>query len=546
MKINKEFSNLGLDFFAFSILVSTTFYFYERTFVLISKFEIVLQFFILFFFCLIFFYILKFILDYSNKLKWYFFSKFLTIIILSWVTVIFIKNIFFLTNYITLAQLIEKIFNLRIEFFSQNELFLRTFKFTLPYIISFIIITLSIKKIDKLKKIIISYSFATLLVIPLDIIQNFNSVKSQVINYDSKKVVKNSNLQKLKNKKNNPNRKVLLIIFDEADYQIINENLNSLNNISALSKRSFFPNNMYSPAINTINSVPSMLTNIPTAGNIFKKNKILILNNDKNLIEFNLKNSIFGKLSSSNYNYKILSSMLDYCTMLELDRNCDAKKFKELKSKNNIFKGVESTFTIIKKFRLFLKIHNNNNFLETNIKKIRNLKAPYKLVKDLDGHGLITFDKFSKLVNDKNIDFLFLHLSLPHMPSNYAQEIFNINTPKDIRAYTLNLKLLNIVIKKIFEIYEKSEFYENSLIILTGDHWARDKDIEQKTEYPVFFISKIFNDNNNILYNSNISLVNLPNFIINFFNGEINKNVDIKNFFQNNKFYETYLPKKLK
>ena len=40
-----------------------------------------------------------------------------------------------------------------------------------------------------------------------------------------------------------------------------------------------------------------------------------------------------------------------------------------------------------------------------------------------------------------------------------------------------------------------------------------------------------------------MSSVNLSNFIINFYNGQITNNKDIGLFYEKNKFYETYLPK---
>ena len=77
----------------------------------------------------------------------------------------------------------------------------------------------------------------------------------------------------------------------------------------------------------------------------------------------------------------------------------------------------------------------------------------------LMGMGLLIFEKFKKILNNENLDLIYLHLNLPHLPANYAEKVFNVKTPKDMRSYFLNLKLLDLIMNKIYGTYINSNFF---------------------------------------------------------------------------------------
>ena len=529
------------DKIGLALLISSGFYYYERSFIFSSKLQILTQSLVLLIFSYFFFIIINFVIKYLNKIQFNYVKKIFYTLIFTWLVVLSIKSIFFLINYISLSELLIKLLNIKIEFVSKNELFKRTLIFILPYILCFILILVFYRNLDKIKKLLITFGFISLIVIPIDLFQSKKPINLEK-NYshleEASSNLKPLNLKRLENK-----RKVLLIIFDEFDYELTFENFDYLKNILKISRKGFFAKKMFPPAINTITSIPSILLGEPTKGNYYVDDEFYLVSQNNNIINFNLENSLFGKLENTGYKYTIFSTGVDYCTTLKINKNCKAKKFNELKSHNNLFKGVSFTFSLIDKSFLFFKLLMERKMVVENFHDIQKLNVINKNFKDIDGHRLIYFDDFKNTLNNENLDFIYLHLSLPHLPSDYAEKTFNVRTPKDMRAYLLNLKLLDIIMDKIYITYKESKFYQNSLVILTSDHWARDKDTSQSKAFPVFFFSKIYNDYNNIDSEKKMSSVNLSNFIIDYFNGEINTNKEIKKFFEENKFYKTYLPK---
>ena len=59
-----------------------------------------------------------------------------------------------------------------------------------------------------------------------------------------------------------------------------------------------------------------------------------------------------------------------------------------------------------------------------------------------------------------------------------------------MRSYFLNLKLLDLIMNKIYGTYINSEFFQDSILLFTSDHWARDKDTSQSKAFPCSFFQK--------------------------------------------------------
>tara|TARA_B100000963_G_C22603431_1_gene661369 strand:- start:290 stop:1927 length:1638 start_codon:yes stop_codon:yes gene_type:complete len=530
-----------LDKIGLALLISSSFYFYERSFIFSSKSQILIQYFVLLIFSYLILTIIIIFLRYLDKNEFNFTKKLFLVILFSWLVVVFVKSIFFLVNYISLSELLLRLLNIEIAFVSKNELVERTLVFILPYLISFFLILVFSRDFSKFKKLLITYGFVSIIIIPIDLFQSKKPIN--IIKDYGNLDVSVSSVKNLDLIEKNNNKKVLLVIFDELDFELVFQNLDYFPNISKIIQNGFFAKKMFPPAINTITSIPSLLMGEPTKGNYYINDKFYLVNQNNKIVNFNLENTLFGKLEKNNYKYEIFSSGIDYCTTLKIKNSCKAKKFNELKSHKNFLKGISFTYSIFNKSFLFFKLLTERKIILENLQEIKELKIINNELNDLDGHGIINFEKFKKILNNENLDLIYLHLSLPHLPANYAEKVFNVKTPKDMRSYFLNLKLLDLIMNKIYGTYINSEFFQDSILLFTSDHWARDKDTSQSKAFPVFFFSKIYDDNSRIISDKKMSSVNLSNFIINFYNGQITNNKDIGLFYEKNKFYKTYLPK---
>ena len=129
-----------LDKIGLALLISSSFYFYERSFIFSSKSQTLIQYFVLLIFSYLILTIIIIFLRYLDKNEFNFTKKLFLVILFSWLVVVFVKSIFFLVNYISLSELLLRLLNIEIAFVSKNELVKRTLVFISPYLISFFLI----------------------------------------------------------------------------------------------------------------------------------------------------------------------------------------------------------------------------------------------------------------------------------------------------------------------------------------------------------------------------------------------------------------------
>lgn len=268
----------------------------------------------------------------------------------------------------------------------------------------------------------------------------------------------------------NPN-KVFWIIFDQYDLNIINKNLDKLNNYKYLSSKSDNYTNFTPIAGETITAVPSVLTGKKFENyKLFKKNKKIELmlfekgNNEE--IIYSKKNTIFSTLFRQKFNIYINGWYLPYC---DLYKSVYYKCFQSLY-------GYETTFEYytLKNYFIFVmtKITPGSNFF---IKKFK-LKKLYKITQDgaefevAKKNYLESKNSFFSNLNDSNIDFFFLHSTIPHPPYIYdtKNEIVGNYSDRDF-SYQDNLILSDIFLGDFLNKLKEKQIFESSLIIVHGD-----------------------------------------------------------------------------
>ena len=145
------------------------------------------------------------------------------------------------------------------------------------------------------------------------------------------------------------------------------------------------------------------------------------------------------------------------------------------------------------------------------------------------------------------MNLIFVHAFLPHVPvdvgfgkpSNYAENIFNIKVQEGLPTYILNLKLTDIVLKKILNILDNTNNREDKMLILSSDHWYRPKN--QDNAHRVLFIAKILSENNKIETSKQGSAIYIQELIYKYLVKEISTHLDIKKFFDGKPFHKTYI-----
>ena len=101
-----------LDKIGLALLISSSFYFYERSFIFSSKSQTLIQYFVLLIFSYLILTIIIIFLRYLDKNEFNFTKKLFLVILFSWLVVVFVKSIFFLVNYISLSELLLRLLNI--------------------------------------------------------------------------------------------------------------------------------------------------------------------------------------------------------------------------------------------------------------------------------------------------------------------------------------------------------------------------------------------------------------------------------------------------
>jgi len=530
------------------VLVSNYYFYYKQQFSAVIDYKVLISIVVLFFFSLIFLYLLNFFIKYfseENKI-----SKLIILIISCWLGVQCLKGFFLSTNFITLSNLIIES---KILFLLQDNQFLFRFsKFILPYFIFFLLV-ITFKDISlKIFKFSAFFGFILILVcFYREVVSNFNFSNSTIIfNYEKKND---------ENFKSNSKKKVLWFLFDEFDPEIAfknHKNENFMNNFKKFMNEGVYHDDFYSPAAMTINAIPSLLMGIQTNGNYIKNYKYFLIDKNKQLHEFKYENTIFGRLDKLNIKSTIKSSLFPYCTAyIKFNKygNCYESEEASKVSGNYYFPGIKYVYSFFTKFKIsyFLLSKEQKNLKKKNkeIEKISDfekifntkLKIDYESIDDVDGHNTIFFSDIKKDLKSNN-GLFYYHVNLPHDPYYFSQEIYNISTEDGLASYLLNLKLSDLVIKRIFKIIKDSE-NSDVLLIISSDHWYRKKNKIINKYFPSLFFAKIFNDNKSIKIQKSGSGIYVQELIYKYLTNQVTNHEEIRLLFEDEskKFYKPFI-----
>jgi len=512
-----------------SLLITSNYYFYSARGFFFNHKVIFIQILFIFIFSIIFFYIIKKISIILKK-KNNFLNNILSYFIIIWLIKETINGYFLISNTYSFGE----VFVLMFQNINENEYLKLIIERSFPYIFSIFIFFFLINKPDK----ILRFIKITGIIFFIYFVYEFSSRYLESLKY-----FENQNKEKIIFESSLKNKRIVWIIFDEFDYEYAFKN-NSLKNFEKLKENSVSSYISFAPGPNTKISLPSTLMNINPKGSGTSKHKYYLIDQQNKMVPFKYNNTIFKKLDSKNVKFEIMSSMLPYCSMLNINKNCTEKL-------TQWYRGIVYEYSIINKFFTFFDL--TRNYLSNSDKKVSfeeiiaaNIVEKIKDTDSIDGHKNFDYKDLRKSL-ESNTNFIFIHLYVPHLPAQYAMKKYNIylNEQDHLKKYFLNLKVSDEIIKKINEILKESS--RETLLILSSDHWYRlgpdrkrfkDKD---KKAYPVLFISKFLNDKNSYIIDKKINLLEIHDFVLDYFDDKIRSNKEIYEFFINKEFSEPFL-----
>lgn len=540
---NELFEALGL-----TLLLLSSYYFYKFSYFAVPDFFFILNEILkVTLFLFIFNYLLIFTTRYDYKnIILFFLNTYLLIFLL--------KLVFNISGNVSLHHFLKILYSyiFNFEVGRTIPLYVKVISYITPFITIFFFLFLLKKKLREIKKFLILFGFIISLLVFWDLYKVFEK------HYLDKEI----KIEKV-NKNINNQRKVLWLLFDGMDPEYINIEIDQskvFKNLNNLNQNGVFHSNMYPPSNWTLYSTPSQLMGINIKKMTPKHDTLIFRTLKDKDIPFNFQNTIFGKLKSYGLEVSLLSSVLEYCTAYIISNNwnfCEDTNTKY--ESNSIFKeSLKFYFSLFFKFQIYLNElgfisleANNDNILNEKLKqnmpKIQlnsaGLKQMYssnfKNNYNADHMNVINIEKIIK--NFKNTNLMFAHIYNPHLYNNSDTHIQNklnykIEGDKYILKYIYSDIFIGNLLTEISNIYE-----EDLLLIISSDHWNRDKDVSDKKNIDgdyignSYFFAKIINDDQSFKIDKASSSLIIVQLIENYFLEKINTNRDIFKLIKNNK-----------
>ncbi|MDA9853058.1 hypothetical protein N9C36_02820 [Candidatus Pelagibacter sp.] len=432
----------------------------------------------------------------------------------------------------TLHSLLETFYN---YFFNYNPFNKPILLKVISYLTPFLVITFLLLLFKKNKKIKFFYAIFGLSLSFIVVTDLFKIRESEL------KSIKDTNQISLS--KNN--KKVLWILYDALDPDYLEKKIDNdyvFQTFLSLKKSGIYYKNAYSPGIFTNDSVPAQLleTNIKKRMSLNRTSIFENLDGDK--IPFIFKNTFFSELNDSNLSVSLLSSVLEYCSSYLRSSRWQVCKDRISENKYQSIEASSLKFflniffkTLIFSKEKFLNSDKVNNFKSTSIKKINfkdldfdelNIKSGNSDNFPSDHMEIINPDEIIKTMKVSNMTFVHVYNPHNHRNVDFFIKKFGYDPNLTIDQYLFRYLYVDLFTKNVLQKI-KENFDNEVLVVISSDHWNRDKNTDKDYVGRSFMLIKNLDDEANFTVNKKNSTIIIPKLIKNYFFTNSNSNKDI-------------------
>lgn len=258
---------------------------------------------------------------------------------------------------------------------------------------------------------------------------------------------------------------VVWVIFDELDY---NEMLGAastlkerLPNFEKLARQGISARRAYSPARDTHDSVPALLTGQPSRGIAYSgpARLTLRLENGAEAV-LDSGNSLFSKLPMGSQSAAILGFYLPYCRIFHSLGYCRSFPMRNV---GQWFDGLTFFGKTLAAAARWLP-----GFANTAPESFfYHFDPMFRITKEMRG-------EIPRILSMKELSLAYMHLNVPHPSGWYSQKVMGMpQTPDEHRIYRQNLHTADTILGEIIKILETQERNRDTLLLVSADHWFR-------------------------------------------------------------------------
>jgi hypothetical protein len=331
-------------------------------------------------------------------------------------------------------------------------------------------------------------------------------------------------------------RRVVWVIFDELDYgQTLGDaaivDSGGMPNLLHLRDIAVSAENAWSPAKDTEESLPGLLTGRAIEGSRFDNRGGFILSTSTGEVPFTERDSIFARLPGGPGSAALLGYFHPYCKIFPSLGKCNSLYLGNTgRWFDALFFFSEMTFSGIR------WVPGATNIIPSALQ--RTFNPMYRISESM-------ISTLPALLSKRDAALLFVHLNIPHYPADYAQTTLHLpTTANDREAYRQNLLLVDRLIGQIMTQLSSQAGDGETLLLLSSDHWHRIDSPGTARNIP--FIAWHVREQDHVPIQAPISTVNTGALVLDFLTGRVTTHAELADWWRDKPVYPPWIPNNFK
>ncbi len=323
--------------------------------------------------------------------------------------------------------------------------------------------------------------------------------------------------------------RVVWFLFDGLDYRwTFTERPPTLQmpNVDRFRGGALFATHAYSPAGNTLLSVPALLTGRPIeAARPVRANELMVKFSDAAQPKgWSTFSTIFSEAQALGFNTAVAGYYHPYSRLFGRDlTRCswetdwwqpiglDDPSLTVPQAMRlwvpRMLDGLREGTPVVNRWPL-------RGFAET---LLDNARDPHRQRREHIGHYQRTLEAAGRIVTDPSLGMVLVHWPIPHRPPIYDRFAEDFDWRGE-RTYVDNLALVDRTLGQMRHAMEAAGTWETTTILITPDHWFERHD---RTDLRVPFVLKLAGQQQPLVYDPSFNTLLLHDFVLAVLRGEL-------------------------
>jgi len=327
-------------------------------------------------------------------------------------------------------------------------------------------------------------------------------------------------------------REVVWLILDELDY---NQTLGMpagpidppMPNLVRLASLGVSATAAWSPAKDTVASIPALLSGYALNGLDFESDGLWLKTREHGLRRFDQTDSVFGRLPNGPANAAILGFYHPYCWLFPSVSPCVSSP------DENVSRWFDALTFFARPMLATAKwIPEIGERLPSVLFQAF---APMYRISD------VTLRQIPRFLSIDDKALVYIHVNLPHAPADFSQRLLQLDTVSDDRdSYKRNLKVVDDIIGKVIATLGSRANSADILLIVSSDHWHRIDSPTTPQRIP--WIAWHVGESSGPALDQKISTVHTGDLVVDFLNSKVDDQNQIVDWWNGRSTYPPLMP----